>query len=138
MDRHELKASIEEGCVFEFARSGGPGGQNVNKVNSKALGRLRLGDLRGLSEAERARLLMVLGPRLTAAGELLVQASEERDQHRNREAALARLLALVAGAAALPKRRVPTRPGKAARERRLSVKHIRASVKESRRKSGED
>jgi ribosome-associated protein len=132
MDRKELRASIEESCVMDFARSGGPGGQNVNKVNSKAIARLRLETLRGLSPAEYARALSLLASRLTTGGELVVQASEERDQIRNRTAAIERLVALVAGAAALPKRRIPTKPGRAARERRLSSKRLRSETKQQR------
>jgi ribosome-associated protein len=123
---------------MDFARSGGPGGQNVNKVNSKAIARLRLDSLRGLSHAEYERALSLLAPRLTKEGELLVQASEERDQPRNREAAIERLVAIVAGAGAIPKRRVPTKPGRAARERRLASKHARSDSKRNRGWSGED
>lgn len=134
MDRRLLKASIEAACELDFARSGGPGGQNVNKVNSKAIARLRLDAIQGLSQAEYARALSLLAGRLTNEGELVVQASEERDQPRNREAAIARLVAIVAGAAAIPKRRIPTRPGAGARERRLSAKRLHSETKGLRRK----
>lgn len=133
MDRQLLRASIEMACELDFARSGGPGGQNVNKVNSKAIARLRLEAVRGLSQAEYARALTLLAGRLTKDGELMVQASEERDQPRNREAAIDRLVAIVAGAAAIPKRRIPTKPGAGARERRLSAKRLRSETKDLRR-----
>ena len=74
-----------------------------------------------------------LAGRLTKEGELVVQASEERDQPRNREAAIDRLVAIVAGAAAIPKRRIPTKPGAGARERRLSSKRLRSETKDLRR-----
>lgn len=134
MDRQILRASIEAACELDFARSGGPGGQNVNKVNSKAIARLKLEAVQGLSPAEYARALSSLASRLTKEGELVVQASEERDQPRNREAAIARLVAIVAGAAAIPKRRIPTRPGAGARERRLSAKRSHSETKGLRRK----
>jgi ribosome-associated protein len=136
MDRSEVRQSIEEGCGIDFARSGGPGGQNVNKVNSKAVARIRLDNVRGLSAAERERARALLAGRLTNEGELVVMASEERDQVRNRRAAVERLVALVTGAAALPRRRVPTRPGRAARERRLAGKRLHAETK--RRRGGID
>ena len=133
MDRQLLRASIEAACELDFARSGGPGGQNVNKVNSKAIARIRIEAVRGLSRAEYARALSLLAGRLTKEGELVVQASEERDQPRNREAAIDRLVAIVAGAAAIPKRRIPTKPGAGARERRLSSKRLRSETKDLRR-----
>ena len=86
----------------------------------------------GLSQAEYARALSLLSGRLTKEGELVVQASEERDQVRNREAAIERIVAIVAGAAAIPRRRIPTRPGRAARERRLVSKHQHSETKKQR------
>lgn len=122
---------------MDFTRSGGPGGQNVNKVNSKVIARVGFDAIRGLSERERAQARERLASRLTAAGELVVQASEERDQVRNRAVALERLIALVEGAAQLQKRRVPTKPGRGARERRLTAKKVHSATKRLRR-PGED
>ena len=132
-----MRASIEAEAELDFARSGGPGGQNVNKVNSKAIARLRLDQVRGLSPGEAAMAASRLAGRLTLSGELVVQADEERDQGRNREAALARLFALIAGAARLPTPRRPTRPTKASRERRLASKRSRSASKELRRRPSE-
>jgi len=131
-----VRSSIARLAELEYARSGGPGGQNVNKVNSKAVARIALAAVEGLSEAERERAARLLASRLTLAGELLVMADEERDQPRNREAALARLAALVIGAARLPKKRRPTRPTRASKERRLESKRIRSEHKRGRGSGG--
>lgn len=137
MNLDKLKASVESLAQLDFARSGGPGGQNVNKVNSKAIARVSLAAVEGLSAAEAAQAAQRLASRLTNDGELLVQADEERDQGRNREAAIARLVALIAGAARLPKARKATKPTRASRERRLSAKKVRGASKELRRRPNE-
>jgi len=129
-----LRESILSKVDIAYARSGGPGGQNVNKVNSKAIARIRLADVEGLTAAEAAMALSRLSGRLTTEGELVVQAEEERDQGRNREAALARLVALVSGAARIPRPRKATRPTRASRERRLASKRTRSEAKSLRRK----
>jgi ribosome-associated protein len=132
-----LRASIEEKAVLDFARSGGPGGQNVNKVNSKAIARIRLDEVRGLSAAEAAQASARLAGRLTTSGELIVQSDEEREQGRNREAAIARLFALISGAARLSKTRKATKPTRASRERRLASKRSRSNSKDLRRRPTE-
>ena len=137
MDREALRASIEAAVEMDFSRSGGPGGQNVNKVNSKVSARVLLSRLEGLSEAEAVRVRLVLATRITLAGELLVVANEERDQVRNREIALERLFALVSEAARIPKRRRPTKPGRGARERRLSSKKAHGEAKRLRGRPGD-
>ena len=137
MNLERLRASIETGAELDFARSGGPGGQNVNKVNSKAIARIRLDQVEGLSTAEAAQAALRLASRLTTAGELIVQADEERDQGRNREAAVARLVALVTGAARLAKPRRATKPTRGSKERRLASKRVRGSSKKLRRNPSE-
>jgi ribosome-associated protein len=140
MNLELLRSSIEKKASLDFARSGGPGGQNVNKVNSKAIARVRLADLEGLGPAEAALASTRLAARLTLEGELVVQADEERDQPRNREAAIARLFAIIAGAARLPKPRKATKPTRASKERRLSSKRVRSTSKWNRKSpsSGEE
>ena len=115
-----------------YARSGGPGGQNVNKVASKAVLRFNLRDSPSLPDTVRARALAQLAARLTTEGELVLSSSVFRDQPRNREAVIERLRQLLAAAAIVPKRRVKTKPSGAARERRLAEKKARGRLKRER------
>jgi ribosome-associated protein len=115
-----------------FSRSGGPGGQNVNKVSSKVELRWRPAGTAAVSGDDLRRLLERLGPRLTGAGELLVTSSLTRDQARNRQDALAKLAATVRAALVRPRRRKPTRPSRAAKQRRLQGKKQRGRTKQLR------
>ena len=115
-----------------YARSGGPGGQNVNKVASKAVLRFDLRTSPSLPEAARQRALARLASRLTRDGVLVLSSDTYRDQPRNREAVVARLGTLLAGAVSRPKPRRPTLPSAAARERRLTAKHLRSRRKRER------
>jgi len=119
---------------LSFVRSGGPGGQNVNKVATKAVLRFNLHDSPSFPEPARRRALARLASRLTSRGELILSCSVHRDQARNRETVLARLAALLADAVRTPKRRVPTRPTSGAREKRLAEKKARSRLKRERRR----
>jgi ribosome-associated protein len=132
LDTFLLYNSIHSAARADFARSGGPGGQNVNKVNTKVCLRLALKDLEGLSEAELGRLRETLGSRVTTGDELVVNASEERSQRTNLERAYTRMETLITSAARLPKRRRPTKPSRAAREKRLQSKRLRGVRKAGR------
>jgi ribosome-associated protein len=115
-----------------FVRSGGPGGQRVDKVATKVELRWAPTTSAALSEADRQRLLSRLANRLTGAGELVVTSERTRDQARNREDARAKLAELVREALVPPKPRLETRPTRASRERRLLEKKQRGSKKRSR------
>ena len=114
-----------------FVRASGPGGQNVNKVSNAV--ELRF-NIKGssLPPDVKARLTVLAGHRVTADGVLLIDSREHRTQAQNREAARARLVALLELAAKRPKRRKPTKPRAGAREKRLASKKQRGAVKASR------
>ena len=141
MDLHHCDEIIRASAHFTFARSGGPGGQNVNKVSSKAILRLPLGrfaDLAGLTDAELARVREKLGRRLNERGDLVLTVQDTRDQAKNREIAVQRAAALVAAALRQPRRRVRTRPSAGSREARLASKKRRGAAKRLRGNRPED
>jgi ribosome-associated protein len=121
-----------------FVRGSGPGGQNVNKVSSAVELRFDV-HASSLPAEVKQRLIDLAGRRVTADGVLIIDSREHRTQAQNREAARARLVALVQHAARRPKTRRPTRPRAGAREARLASKKRRSAIKESRsRGSGGD
>jgi ribosome-associated protein len=125
----------ESAMRFQFARSGGPGGQNVNKLNTKAELWVPLAAIAGLSDSAMGRLRALAGRRLTTAGEIHIVSETERTQEGNRSAVLDRLRQLLLESLREPKPRRKTKPSRGAKRRRLESKRKRSEAK-SRRRSG--
>ena len=114
-------------------RAQGAGGQNVNKVSSAIHLRFDI-EASSLPEAVKRRLLLTHDQRITADGVVIIKAQNHRSQEKNRAEALSRLAELVKGALRVPRKRIPTQPGRAAKERRLETKKQRSPLKKLRGK----
>ena len=129
----ELRIPRDE-LRFSYVRSSGPGGQNVNKVASKAVLRWAVTTSPSLPEAVRQRFLARFGSRLTQEGELVLASQRYRDQGRNAEDCLEKVRAMLLEVARPPKRRRATRPTASSRAERLKTKREQSQKKQSRRR----
>ena len=136
----QITAAIEipdEEFAWAYARSGGPGGQNVNKVASKAELRWPLDASPSVPDAVKARLRAAHPAHVTVDGEFVITSQEYRDQERNRQRCLEKLAEMLLTAATPPKPRVKTKPSKASKRRRVDAKR-KASTRKANRKASDD
>ncbi|MBF9018042.1 MULTISPECIES: alternative ribosome rescue aminoacyl-tRNA hydrolase ArfB [unclassified Oceanispirochaeta] len=132
MTKEDLIEAIQKEGKFSFSRSGGPGGQNVNKVNTKVLLTISPDNLECLSDEEIHRVKVKLPGRINSEGEFYIQFQEERSQLMNREKAVERMAELISQALVVKRKRKKTRPGRAAVQRRLDGKKKLSNKKKSR------
>jgi ribosome-associated protein len=126
-----------EDLEYKSVRSSGPGGQNVNKVATKVELRLKLADTRALSAGQKQRLMAAHPSHVSREGEFILTSDRFRSQPRNQRDAEERLAAMLLAIRTPPRRRVPTRPSRAAKARRLSDKRARSDAKAQRRGSSD-
>jgi len=122
----------KEQLRFGFSRSSGPGGQNVNKVNTKTELRVNIAALHGISDRAIARLRTLAGRKLLPEGDLLISADSQRTQESNRRACLEKLRELLEQALVEPKVRKKSKPSKGAKKRRLESKKKQGEKKKAR------
>ncbi|MEN9576998.1 MAG: hypothetical protein RJA70_7 [Pseudomonadota bacterium] len=140
MDSLELDAEWlipERDLELRFSRSGGPGGQNVNKVSSKVELRLNLAETAALTGAQKSRLRAAFPSHVTLSGDFVVVGDRHRSQLLNQADVRERLVQMILSIRRPPPRRVATKPSRAAKKRRLNDKRHRSDIKRGRQTQGD-
>lgn len=136
---NEVLAIPDDELEWSFARSGGPGGQNVNKVSSKAVLRWKAAaSAAAIPVAAWARLKSRFPSRFTVEGDVVISSQEYRDQERNKLACEEKLAEMIRAALIEPMPRKKLKPSKAAKRRRVADKRVQSAKKQSRKVSGGD
>lgn len=134
---HKIQIS-ENQLVIKTSRSSGPGGQNVNKLNTKAAASLDIKNCDCLNDEQKQTILKKLSSRLTNDGRLIVESQKFRTQRANIDCAIEKMAAVIESALKKPKKRKPTRPSFASVEKRLKTKKLKSNLKKQRKEiSGE-
>lgn len=133
MNKEKLEEEIEHIITYSFSRSQGPGGQNVNKVNTKVTARLNITELTELSEVEQEQIKNQLAQRINRNNEVIIQVQETRNQSRNKAIALENMIQLIAACFKVKRKRHKTKPSTAAVESRLQLKKQQSQKKQQRR-----
>lgn len=128
------KIDIIQEIHFKTARSGGKGGQNVNKVETMVEGYFHIADSKILSGEQKETLLQKLGNRITAEGYLLIKSQAERTQLGNKQLVIKKMNTLINQSLIKPRKRIASTPSKASKEKRIEQKKLKSQVKEGRKK----
>lgn len=129
----EIKKLLEQTAMFSASRSGGPGGQNVNKVNSQVELRFSVANTTLFSEEEKARIFEKLKNKINSEGEIIITSQEGRSQLENRELVIQKFFQIIESALRVQRKRIKTTPSHASIKERLEIKKINAKKKQMRK-----